>query len=81
MKKGGKCMSIIYSDMIWKVDTPSMLKEMVECGNTMGIWRIPVTILQMKLAQVADRAIELNDPELLKLMLDLKLIETDDKDV
>jgi len=67
-------------EMYFKVDTPAMLKEALECGGPdMAIFKIPFNVFQGLLAEVAQRAIELNDPELIQLMKDLKLIEAAEK--
>ena len=60
---------------LWTVHTLNLLKEMVECNNKMGIFFQPVNIFREILCQVAERAIELNDPQLNILMLRLNLYE------
>jgi len=59
--------------LLWKVQTAALLKEAVE--NTPDGWalKIPFEIMMNILAQVAKRAIELDDEELNKLMLRLGL--------
>ena len=59
--------------LLWKVQTAALLKEAVE--NTPDGWalKIPFEIMMSILAQVAKRAIELDDEELNKLMLRLCL--------
>ena len=64
----------------WKVNTPALLEEIVGCGldKSMGILYRPVNILRNLLIEVADRAIQINDPELNILMLRLALYEEGD---
>ena len=57
----------------WKVQTAALLKEAVECTKDGGALKIPFQIMMNLLAQVAKRAIELDDEELNKLMLRLGL--------
>ena len=61
--------------LLWKVQTAALFKEAIE--NTEQGWalKIPFQIMMNLLAQVAKRAIELNDVELNKLMLRLGLYE------
>jgi hypothetical protein len=62
----------------WRVNTVAMLKEMVENNPQMGIFKQPVNILGRVLGEVANRAIELNDPKLNQLMCRLALYEQSD---
>lgn len=63
----------------WKVDTCQFLKEVLECGNPklsgMAIFQKPFMIFKSILAEVADRAIKLDDPAMNILMLRLMLYE------
>lgn len=59
----------------FRVDTPSFLKEVFECGAKMGVFKIPANIFQNLLAQTAQRATELNDPIMNKCMWDLGLYD------
>lgn len=59
----------------WKVNTPELLKEIIENNDELGILRSPIMIFKSLLAEVANRAIEINDLELNKLMLRLSLYE------
>ena len=65
----------------WKVHTTDLLKEIAnnpECS----MLRIPLNIFQRLLAQVAQRATELNDPQLNRLMVRLTLYSiADPKDL
>lgn len=57
----------------WRVNTPGLLKEIVEFTLEGGAFVVPLNILQGVLSEVAARAIELNDKELNKLMIRLSL--------
>ena len=57
----------------WKVNTPSLLKEILESNNETWALAAPLNILRQLLAQTAKRAIELDDEELNKLMMRLAL--------
>lgn len=59
----------------WMVDTPALLKEMVEGNPSGGALVQPVNIFKSLLGQVAARAIELDDPKMNELMLRLALYE------
>ncbi len=61
----------------WKVDTPALLREITDCGfdRRMGIYKVPLNIFQQILAEVAERAIELDDKKLNKLMIRLSLYD------
>lgn len=63
--------------MHFRVDTVPLLHEIVDHGLRpgMGVLRVPLNTLRVLLAQVATRAIELNDPILNRLMFDLGLYE------
>ena len=56
----------------WRVNTAGLLKEITGNKET-WILKRPIQIFANLLAQVADRVIELNDPELNKLMGRLSL--------
>jgi len=57
----------------WKVHTLELFKEISSNFRHNAQIRIPLQILQNLLAQVAQRATELNDPQLNKLMIRLTL--------
>jgi len=66
---------IVYeSELEWKVNTPSFLKEMLNNTGAHAL-RIPIQIFANILAEVATRASELNDPKLNHLMSRLALYE------
>lgn len=60
--------------MYWKVNTPGLLREVTNNPGS-GILRHPVAILAGLLGQVAQRAAEIDDPQLNILMLRLALYE------
>lgn len=61
----------------WKVHTPNLLKEILVNPN-MACMAQPLRIFGALLAEVAERAIALNDPEMNKLMMRLTLYEQAD---
>lgn len=61
----------------WKVHTPRLMSEIL-VNPEMSIMRQPLMIMKGLLAEVARRAIELDDPELNALMLRLTLYEQGD---
>lgn len=63
--------------MQFRVDTVSLLKEIADAGipRNMGVLKIPINIFKDLLADVAQRATEINDPRLNILMLRLALYE------
>lgn len=62
----------------WKVHTTELFKEISANFKHDAQIRIPLQILQNLLAQVAQRAIELDDPQLNKLMIRLTLYSVAD---
>lgn len=61
----------------WKVHTPNLLKEVLANPST-GILSAPLKIFGDILFEVAERASEINDPELNLLMCRLALYEVAD---
>ena len=61
----------------WSVDTPALLKEICDCSlpRNSGLIGKSLNIFQSILAELAERAIELNDPKLNILMIRLNLYE------
>lgn len=64
--------------MEWKVNTPSLLKETISNNPTAWALQKPFQIFGLILAEVAERASELNDPKLNALMCRLALYEISD---
>lgn len=62
----------------FRVHTPNLLREILAGNPTAWPLRQPIAIFADTLGQVAARAIELDDPELNKLMLRLTLYEQAD---
>lgn len=77
-----KFKAVDSTQLEWRANTPALLKEMVECGSTngnvMGAFRTPINIFLGILAEVAQRAIELDDPKLNALMCRLSLYDESD---
>ncbi len=61
----------------WRVNTPQLLKEIMENNETQPL-RMPLTIFADILAEVGERASELNDPKLNALMCRLAVYEVAD---
>lgn len=61
----------------WKVHTPNLLKEIL-VNPQLACMAQPLNIFARLLAEVAERAIELNDPALNNLMMRLTLYEQAD---
>ena len=61
----------------WKVHTSRLLQE-IAINPNMGALRIPMTIFQRILVEVAARAIELDDDKMNSLMMRLALYEQGD---
>jgi hypothetical protein len=61
----------------WRVHVPNLLSEIMS-NHGMGILSKPLTIFGRILAEVGDRAIELNDPELNALMCRLTIFTVSD---
>lgn len=61
----------------WKVNTPQLLKEIQNNEGT-TILRIPLQILANILAELSERAIELNDTKLNGIMCRLALYDQSD---
>lgn len=64
----------------WKMQTHNLLTEMLNNNDKMSIFNQPIHIFGTLLGRVADRATELNDKELNKLMLQLGLFEESNPD-
>lgn len=64
----------VMNDMVFKVDMPRLLKEIAECSKATP-YPVTFTILARVLGILAERAIEINDPALNIIMLNLGLYE------
>lgn len=64
----------VMNDVVWKVDLPEFLKEIVECSSNTP-YAITFKILAQVLNVLIERAIEINDPALNIIMLNLGLYE------
>ena len=64
----------VMNDMVWKVDFPSFLKEIAECSKSTP-YPVTFTILTRVLGILTERAIDINDPALNIIMLNLGLYE------
>ena len=61
-----------------KVNTPGIFREIVEFNDGCAIFATPLMWTKAILAEVAERAIELNDPVLLAHMMRLSLLSVSD---
>ena len=61
----------------FRVDTPALLTELASNAlmPNMGVLKVPLNVFSSLLVRVAERAIELDDPELNIWMLSLNLYE------
>ena len=64
----------VMDDMVWKVDLPRLLNEVSKCSKSTA-YPVVFTILARVLGILAERAIEINDPALNIIMLNLGLYE------
>lgn len=64
----------VMNDMVWKVDMPRLLKEIAECSKSTP-YPVTFTILARVLEILTERAIEINDPALNIIMMNLGLYE------
>lgn len=72
--KSKNVMNYVMNDMVWKVDLPLLLKEIAECSKSTP-YPVTFTILTRVLGILAERAIEINDPALNIIMMNLGLYE------
>lgn len=61
----------------WKVNTPELLKLLIEDNPKGTVLIRPVQIFQKLLIELTERALEINDPELNKILQKMCLIEED----
>lgn len=64
----------VMNDMVWNVDLPKFLKEISECSINVP-YAASFRILAQVLNVLTERAIEINDPALNIIMLNLGLYE------
>lgn len=64
----------VMNDLVWKVDVPAFLQEIVTASRNTP-YKATFKILNNVLAILAQRAIELNDPALNIIMLNLSLYD------
>uniref|UniRef100_UPI0025ECDEED hypothetical protein n=1 Tax=Prevotella sp. TaxID=59823 RepID=UPI0025ECDEED len=64
----------VMNDMVFKVDTPRLLREIAECSKSTP-YPVTFTILARVLGILAERAIEIDDPALNIIMMNLGLYE------
>ena len=64
----------VMNDLVWKVDLPAFLNEIVECSSNTP-YAITFKILAQVLNVLIERAIEINDPALNIIMMNLGLYE------
>lgn len=72
--KSKKVQNYVMDDMVWKVDMPRLLKEVAECSKSTP-YPVTFTILARVLEMLTERAIEINDPALNIIMMNLGLYE------
>lgn len=61
----------------FRVNTCELLDEIVQCSlpQNSGVLKVPLNVFKNLLAQLAERATQLNDPIMNKIMFDLTLYE------
>lgn len=72
--KSKNVQNYVMDDMVWNVDMPRLLKEIAECSKSTP-YPVTFTILARVLGILAERAIEINDPALNIIMMNLGLYE------
>lgn len=72
--KSKNVQNYVMNDMVFKVDVPRLLKEIAECSKSTP-YPVTFTILARVLGIFAERAIEINDPALNIIMMNLGLYE------
>ena len=65
------------NELYWKVNTAQLIKEILS-NNETGVLSVPLTIFSRILAEVGERASELNDPKLNALMCRLAIYDVAD---
>ena len=69
-----------FCNPAWRCHTPNLLKEIAQ-NSGQPILSMPMTIFGHLLHAVAERAVELNDPQLNLLMMRMTLYENADPEV
>ena len=64
------------NELHFNIDVPQLITEISSNNSTWALTK-PLEVLQTKLALIAKRAIEIDDPELNVLMLETKLYEVE----
>lgn len=72
--KSKNVLNYVMDDMVWKVDMPRLLKEISECSKSTP-YPVTFTILARLLGILTERDIEINDPALNIIMMNLGLYE------
>lgn len=72
--KSKNVQNYVMDDMAWKVDLPRFLKEISECSTNVP-YAASFRILAQVLNVLTERAIEINDPALNIIMMNLGLYE------
>lgn len=72
--KSKKVQDYVMNDMVFKVDMPRLLKEIAECSKSTP-YPVTFTIMARVLGILVERAIEINDPALNIIMMNLGLYE------
>lgn len=72
--KSKNVQNYVMNDFVWKVDLPRLLKEIAECSKSIP-YPVTFTILVRVLGILTERAIEIDDPALNIIMMNLGLYE------
>ena len=72
--KSKNVQNYVMNEMVWKADLPRFLKEIDECSKSTP-YHVTFEILTRILGILTERAIEINDPALNIIMLNLGLYE------
>lgn len=72
--KSKKVQDYVMNDMVFKVDMPRLLKEIAGCSKSTP-YPVTFTIMARVLEILVERAIEINDPALNIIMMNLGLYE------
>jgi hypothetical protein len=64
-------------ELVWRTHMPNLLHE-IACNPTVAILKVPLNIVAQQMAKLADLAIEIDDPRLHLMMMDLTLYDNAD---